>query len=268
MRSRPTTTSLTRPREMALLPARRAPAAVYLAIALAWGVVVAAEAVGASELVHHSALIEGSLHPAAALGLFLVAWQLMTAAMMLPSSMPMIRLYWSTASSQEQPGAALAAFLAGYALVWTVFGALALLSDLIFHEVVHSWVWLGARPHLISGAALIVAGAFQFSKLKDKCLEKCRHPGIYLMRHYRRGVAEAFRLGRGHGLFCLGCCWALMLLMFAVGLANLAWMAALAAVMAYEKIGRHGRDLTPAVGIALLGAGVAVIVFAIPFGVS
>ena len=253
---------------MASLAARRGPATVYLAVALAWSVALAAQAVGASELVHHDYLIEGGLHPAAALGLFLLAWQLMIAAMMLPLSMPMIRLYWATARSQERPGAALASFLAGYALVWTVFGALALLSDLMLHRLVHSWEWIGAHPHLIAGSVLIGAGAFQFSKLKDKCLEECRHPGVYLMRHYKRGVPEAFRLGRGHGLFCLGCCWALMLLMFSVGLANLAWMAALAAVMAYEKIGRHGRDLTPAVGIALVGVGLLVIVFAAPLGVS
>lgn len=247
---------------------RRAPTAVYLAIAIAWSVAVGAQAIGATELVHHDELIEGSLHPAVALGLFLVAWQLMTAAMMLPSSMPMIRLYWSTAKSQERPGAALASFLAGYALVWTVFGTLALLGDLALHTVVDRWEWLGARPHLISGVVLIGAGAFQFTKLKDKCLEECRHPGIYLMRHYKRGVAEAFRIGRGHGLFCLGCCWALMLLMFAAGLANLTWMAALAALMAYEKIGRHGRDITAPAGIALIGLGLAVLVFAMPIGVS
>jgi predicted metal-binding membrane protein len=247
---------------------RRAPAAVYLAIALAWSVAVGAQAVGATEFVHHDELIEGSLHPAVTLGLFLVAWQLMTAAMMLPSSMPMIRLYSSTARSQERPGAALASFIGGYALVWTVFGALALLGDLVLHTVVDRWEWIGARPHLISGSVLIGAGSFQFSKLKDKCLEECRHPGIYLMRHYKRGVAEAFRLGRGHGLFCLGCCWALMLLMFAAGLANLTWMAALAALMAYEKIGRRGRELTAPAGVALIGVGLVVIVLAVPLGVS
>ena len=77
-------------------------------------------------------------------------------------------------------------------------------------------------------------------------------PGAYLLRHYRRGTAEAFRTGREHGLFCLGCCWALMLVMFAAGVTNLVWMAGLAAVMAYEKTGRWGRQLTPVVGAALL----------------
>jgi predicted metal-binding membrane protein len=196
----------------------------------------------------------------AALGLFVAAWQLMIVAMMLPSSLPMIRLYWSAAHSQNRPIAALVVFLGGYALVWTGFGTLALLGDLLLHRLVESWDWLAIRPQLISGGVLVTAGAFQFSKLKDRCLTECRHPGIYLMRHYRRGVRQAFRLGREHGLFCLGCCWALMLVMFAAGVANVAWMAALAAVMVYEKVGRQGRGLTPAIGVALLVVGLVVLV--------
>ena len=73
---------------------------------------------------------------------------------------------------------------------------------------------------------------FQFSSLKDRCLTECRHPAAYLLRHYRRGPRAAFRLGWGHGLYCLGCCWALMLVMFSVGVADLGWMAALAALVA------------------------------------
>jgi len=96
------------------------------------------------------------------------------------------------------------------------------------------------------------AGAFQFSDLKERCLSKCRLPGPYMLAHYRRGASGAFRLGSGHGLFCLGCCWALMLVMFAAGVAVLWWMAALTAVMVYEKTGRYGRTLTPVVGLALL----------------
>jgi predicted metal-binding membrane protein len=83
-------------------------------------------------------------------------------------------------------------------------------------------------------------------------LAKCRQPGLYLFARYRRGPAAGFQLGVGHGLFCLGCCWALMLVMFAAGVAMLWWMAALTAVMVYEKTGRHGRALTPVVGIGLL----------------
>ena len=146
----------------------------------------------------------------------------------------------------------MAAFLGGYAAVWTVFGALAFLADLVLHRVVDATPWLQTRPWIVAGALLAVAGAFQFSSLKDKCLDKCRLPRPYLMQHYRRGTAAAFRLGRGHGVFCLGCCWALMLIMFAVGVANLWWMALLGGVMVYEKVGRHGKRLTPVVGVALL----------------
>lgn len=241
-------------------PIRRLPLVIYSAIALAWLVALAAQVSGQSELVHHDFLIEGGLPPAAALGLFIAAWQLMIVAMMLPSSLPMIRLYWASARSQDRPVAALTLFLAGYAVVWTGFGIVALLGDLLLHRFVESSTWLAENPHVISGFVLMTAGSFQFSKLKDRCLTECRHPGVYLMRHYKRGLEAAFRLGRGHGLFCLGCCWALMLVMFAAGVANITWMAAFAAVMVYEKVGRHGRALTPAVGAALLAMGFVVLV--------
>jgi predicted metal-binding membrane protein len=179
----------------------------------------------------------------------------MTAAMMLPSSLPLVRLFWAASQRRE----ALAAFIGGYALVWSVFGFLAFAGDNVVHEVVHALPALEQRPWLIAGSVLVAAGAFQFSKLKDACLEECRHPAVFLMRGYRRGTGAAFRLGRDHGVFCLGCCWALMLVMFAAGFANLVWMAVLAAVTAYEKIGRRGRALTPVLGVALVGWGAVVL---------
>jgi predicted metal-binding membrane protein len=132
-------------------------------------------------------------------------------------------------------------------------------GDIIVHRVVDRWAWLAAHPWLISAGVLALAGAFQFSKLKDACLSKCRMPGTFLLQHYRRGVAAAFALGRRHGVFCIGCCWALMLIGFAAGFANLWWMAALTALMVYEKIGAHGKRVVPAVG-ALLIAWAALIV--------
>jgi predicted metal-binding membrane protein len=101
---------------------------------------------------------------------------------------------------------------------------------------------------------------FQFSDLKDRCLRECRHPGPFLLQHYRRGAAGAFALGRRHGLFCLGCCWALMLVGFAVGVASLWWMAALTAVMVYEKTGRSGDQAVAPIGIALIVAGTLALV--------
>jgi predicted metal-binding membrane protein len=198
----------------------------------------------------------------AALLLFLLAWQVMLAAMMLPSTLPLIRLFEAVSVRQQRSWQVRAAFLAGYAAVWSAFGALAFLGDLNVHHIVDAVPWVQQRPWLIAGGVLVLAGAFQFSTLKEQCLAKCRQPGPYLLAHYRRGAAAAFRLGGGHGLFCLGCCWALMLLMFAVGVAHLVWMAPLTALMVYEKTGRYGRRAARIAGVVLLVWGV--VVFAHP----
>jgi predicted metal-binding membrane protein len=231
----------------------RAPLTVVGAIVVAWALAVGAEISGRGTALHHDALIEGKLPYALALVLFLVAWQAMIAAMMLPSSLPLIRLFEVASRGQERVHRVRGAFLAGYVAVWTGFGAFAFMGDVAVHHTVDATPWLAEREWLIGGTTLALAGAFQFSDLKDKCLSKCRHPAPYLLAHYRRGEGGAFRLGFGHGVFCLGCCWALMLVMFAAGVAMLWWMAALTAVMVYEKTGRYGRAVTPLVGIALLG---------------
>jgi predicted metal-binding membrane protein len=121
------------------------------------------------------------------------------------------------------------------------------------HALVDRWTWLEEHPGLILGSTLALAGAFQFSSLKDACLEKCRHPAMFMMRHYRRGTRGAFELGARHGVFCLGCCWALMLLMFAVGMASLPLMAVLAVLMYHEKARPSGARVVPLTGALLLG---------------
>jgi predicted metal-binding membrane protein len=183
----------------------------------------------------------------------------MVVAMMLPASLPLIRLFDRVAANQPRPLRAKAAFLDGYATVWTGFGAAAFVGDLGIHRLVGRWEWLAARPSLIGGAVLLLAGGFQFSNLKDRCLRVCRHPAGYLLQHYRRGTAAAFRLGAGHGLFCVGCCWALMLVAFAAGVANLWWMAALTAVMVFEKTGRGGRRGVRPIGFGLVALGVLMV---------
>jgi predicted metal-binding membrane protein len=237
----------------------RVPPAVLGAIAIAWALAVGAEISGRGSALHHDTLIEGKLPYALALVLFLIAWQAMVAAMMLPSSLPLVRLFTAAATAQPRPRAALAALLGGYALVWTAFGSLAFVGDTLVHATVDRTPWLQHHEWLIAGGTLAIAGAFQFSRLKDRCLEVCRHPGAFLLRHYERGSAGGFALGRRHGLFCLGCCWALMLLMFAAGVANLWWMAGLTALMVYEKTGAGGRRAVPVAGIALLICAVLVL---------
>ena len=235
--------------------------------ALVWGVVLTSWALalvaGLTDrggLLDHDALLERpTLAWPLTLLVFLLAWQVMTGAMMLPTSLPLIWLFARASRRQARPRLALAAFLAAYAAVWTGFALLALAGDTALHALVDRWAWLSDRPWLISGLALLGAGAFQFSPLKERCLRECRHPLSFLMHHYGRGVRAAWELGIRHGLFCLGCCWALMLVMFAVGVGNLAWMAGLTGVMLVEKTARWGRRLVPVVGTALVTAGVLVL---------
>ena len=238
-------------------PARRparVPLVVMAAIALAWAVSVAAQASGLAAYVHHDALLEHGPPFLLALGAFLVAWQLMIAAMMLPSSLPLVRLFAAASRGQRRPGTAMAAFLGGYAVVWSAFGALALGFDLGVHRAVDASGWLSEHDWLIGGSVLALAGGFQFTPLKDACLESCRAPAQFMLRHYQRGAGAGFRLGARHGAFCVGCCWALMLVMFAAGAASLVWMALLTGVMVHEKTRPMGRRAVPVTGLALLGA--------------
>jgi predicted metal-binding membrane protein len=237
----------------------RLPAAVLAAIALAWVAAIAAQAAGAAALLHHDALIEDGVGPLLGLGLFLLAWQVMIAAMMLPSSLPLVRLFAVASARQPDPRAAMTGFLGGYAVVWSAFGALAFALDLGVHAAVGESPWLREHEWLIGGSLLALAGAFQFTSLKDACLDKCRHPGQFMMRFYERGAAGGFRLGARHGGFCVGCCWALMLVMFAAGVASLLWMAALTAVMVHEKTRPAGHEAVPVTGIVLLGAAAVVL---------
>ena len=239
---------------------RRLPLAIPAAIAGAWVLAGAAQLSGAAPAFHHDVLLEGRLPGWAALALFVVAWQAMVAAMMLPSTLPLLRLFARAASGQPRPRVALAAFVGGYALVWTGFGYVAFVGDILLHGLVDRHPWLAERSWLLAGGVLVAAGAFQFTSLKERCLRVCRHPGAFLLRFYERGADGAFRLGRRHGMFCLGCCWALMLVGFAAGVANLWWMAALTALMVYEKTGAGGRRAVPVAGIVLIGWGVLVLV--------
>ena len=233
----------------------RVPATIIVAIAGAWVVAIVAQLTGRAELFGHGTLAEGGAHLGVALGLFLIGWQLMIVAMMLPSSLPLVRMFRAAAAYQPHPSRALVALLAGYAVVWSMFGAAAFLGDVLLHRLVQGWGWLESHPQVIGGSVLIVAGAFQFSDLKDRCLRECRHPGPFLVQRYGRGAGAAFRLGRAHGLFCLGCCWALMLVGFAVGVANLWWMAALTAIMVFEKSGRGGKRAVRPIGLWLILTG-------------
>jgi predicted metal-binding membrane protein len=226
-------------------------------IAAAWFGTVLIEVTGHAGALHHHALIEGEPGEAAppplwlAISIFLVAWQLMIGAMMLPAS---VRALGVLGGSRlvTRSAVAVAGFLVAYFIVWTVFGLAAFIGDVGLHRVVDATPALAERPWLIQAATLALAGAWQLLPLRRRALEACRHPKARAMpRSGDAGVG--FRVGLGHALDCLACSWALMLLMFAAGFANLGWMLILAAVMAYEALGRHGATFGKAVGLGLLG---------------
>jgi len=221
------------------------------AIVAAWAVCVWAEMSGNAAHVHHHALYESGRPFWFAALLVLAAWQLMTAAMMLPSSLGFIRLYAATAGRAPDFPLALILFLGGYFAVWTAFALAAFTGDMQVHRIVDVWPWLAAHATLIPAATLGLAAVYQFTPLKDACLKACRHPAMYLLRHYRRGAFNGLRIGFGHALYCLGCCWALMLVMFAAGVAHLAWMGVLAAIMFVEKATPAGNRVVAPVGAAL-----------------
>lgn len=220
-------------------------------IGAAWIVCIWAETSGASAQVHHHALYESGRPFWLAAIVMLAAWQFMTAAMMLPSSLGFMKMFAAAAAAAPGYGRALAALLAGYFGVWSAFALAAFAGDMQLHRLVDAWPWLGANFQIIPAATLAFAAVYQFTPLKDACLKACRHPGAYLMRHYERGTVNALRIGVGHAAFCVGCCWALMLVMFAAGVAHLAWMGALGAIMLVEKGARGGDRIVAPVGVAL-----------------
>ena len=195
-----------------------------------------------------------------AFALFLIAWQTMIVAMMLPSSLPLVRIFNVASAGAPGRGRALLAFFSGYALIWTAFGGVAFAGDALVHRLIADNAGLRAHQSMIVAGVLTLAGAVQFTPLKDRCLTECRHPGAFLMRHYRRGTGGGFTLGRRHGLFCLGCCWALMLVMFVTGVANLICMGALTVLMVYEKTATRGAKAVPTAGIALLALASVILV--------
>jgi len=150
--------------------------------------------------------------------------------------------------------------ITGYLFIWGAFGIAAHLLDAALHLIVRESVWLAANGWILGAVVLVVAGAFQFGRLRYRCLDQCRSPVGFLVRHWRgrRPSWDALHLGAHHGAFCVGCCWAIMLLMFVVGTGNVGWMLALGATMAVEKNMPWGRRLSRPLGVVLVTWGALV----------
>jgi predicted metal-binding membrane protein len=195
------------------------------------------------------------------LGFYVVTWVVMMAAMMFPSIAPMVLTYARIRRTNRMRGgpvvvAATVVFVAGYLVSWTVAGlgsygvlAAARASDL-------SWEHGG---RYIAGGVIVAAGLYQFTPLKQACLRKCRDPFMFLLTSWRSGRLGALRMGVKHGIWCVGCCWALMAALFALGVMSIGWMAFIAALIAIEKLLPWRRVANLGVAVLLLVLGVSVV---------
>ena len=193
--------------------------------------------------------------------LYAAGWLLMIAAMMLPTTLPLLEIFRRITAGRADAGRLVGLVVAGYACAWLAFGLAAHAADALLHDAAGRIPWLVVNGWAVGAVVLLAAGLFQFSALKYRCLDKCRTPFGFVVGRWRgkAPAREAWLLGIAHGAFCVGCCWALMLLMFVVGTASLGWMLALSALMAAEKNLPGGQRLSAPLGFALLAwAGVLV----------
>jgi predicted metal-binding membrane protein len=230
-----------------------------LAISLAAWLLLAWFSVDMSHPVAQLTMPESPGWSAANLLAIWLMWAVMMAAMMLPSALPMSLTFvqLSVRSGERARGRS---FVAAYLLVWFVFSVAATAAQWVLQAI--GWI----DPMIVSTSAwlnavlLLIAGVYQFSPLKKICLSHCRTPMGFLLGEWRPGPNGAFSMGVRHGLFCLGCCWALMALLFVGGVMNLAWIAALSIAVAVEKMVPGGDRLAIALGVGLIVVGSAKLV--------
>lgn len=232
------------------------PAVAGVAVA-AWALLIAGQAVGLEGVLSHDEILEYGTRPLpTAILIFVLAWQVMIGAMMLPTALPAVGAFSRLAGGRPRPRAGLAVFLGAYFAVWTGFGLAALSFDAGLHALTDTWGWLGDRPFLIAPAVFLLAAVYQFLPVKRRCLAACREPAL-LLADCRAGEG-AWRSGLRHALACLGSNWPLMLVMFAVGTHALWWIGLLTLVLVAEKVLPGWRWTVPGVGVGFGCAGVAV----------
>lgn len=187
-------------------------------------------------------------------------WAFMMVAMMLPSAAPMILLFARFAAQSKHWAANTAIFALSYLIIWVFFSAIAAVSQAgLVSLAAASADALKLVDGKLAGLLLVAVGGYQLSPLKSACLNQCRSPLSFLMRGWRPGWKGALRLGARHGLYCLGCCWALMLLLFAAGVMNLAWIAALTFIVIAEKLAPPIVRMRQAIAISFILGGMLMI---------
>ncbi len=231
---------------------------VPVTIGGAWLTLLVLQLTGAAPALHHHALIEGGSSLWLAIPMFLAGWLVMVVAMMLPASLPTVRVLGSAAAAPCRAPFNVVPFLGSFVAVWLAFGLVAFLGDVALHQLVDATPWLADRPWLIEASIFAIAGGYQFSVTKRRSLAACRHPDDPARPAFQAG-SSSVSSGLRHGAVCLAGSWALMLLMFAQGFSSLPWMLGLTGLMAYETMGRHGDLARVVAGGALLFAALATV---------
>jgi len=265
--------------DTALAAAPRRPQMVVLAAlvalaALAWGYVIwlaAQMAAPSPAIISNMPGMDmngaGMIAPAFALWTFVhflfifTMWAVMMVGMMTPSVTPMVLIYGRVAQQSMAPGRQVAPagwFAAGYLVAWGLFAAFAALAQWGLAVLALITPMMATASHKFGGAVLIAAGAYQWMPIKDACLSQCRAPLSFMQRHggFRASACGSVRLGLLHGMYCVGCCWALMAVLFVVGVMNLLWIAALMIFVLLEKVIPGGRSFSRVAGCAAVGAGI------------
>ncbi|QDZ40432.1 DUF2182 domain-containing protein [Euhalothece natronophila Z-M001] len=213
-------------------------------------------------LITHSVILDITLSAT----FYTTVWLLMCLAMMLPTTLPLLIAWQRLISNHSSRWLLQGLVVAGYLSVWTVFGFLLYIADKMLHGVVLATPWLNQNYWVLGAFTLGLVGVFQFTPIKDYCLQKCRSPLNLVLKAWQQGnlLYQAWWLGVSHGIFCVGCCWALMLLMFVMGMGNFGWMLLLTGAMVIEKNFSWGQRLRAPLGVTFLIGTLIVLVVNIP----
>ncbi|QTP55600.1 DUF2182 domain-containing protein [Billgrantia sulfidoxydans] len=228
-------------------------------IALAWSYLLL-EAASMARMGAMLMPMEPEVRTPAETALLLVMWMVMMAAMMLPGAAPMLLLHATLSRrrrGQGQGAAATGIFALGYLTTWALFSVLAVALQSMLERAALLSPAMAMSSLVAAATVLIAAGLYQWTPLKEACLHHCRSPLEFVLTHWREGASGAFLMGLRHGLYCVGCCWVLMLLLFVGGVMNLVWVAGLALWVLIEKLAPAGRWLSRGLGFVLMAWGAA-----------
>ena len=197
--------------------------------------------------------------PGVRLIMYLGMWTAMMAAMMLPAAAPMILVFGTVYRTKRERGGTFVptwVFVAGYLAVWVGFGTVAWAVGDLGEAIARAYPMVGALGPRVAAAAMIAAGLYQLTPLKQRCLSHCRSPLSFLTHHWRPGTRGAWRMGIDHGVYCVGCCWVLFVLLVLVGLTSLPWMGLITLIVCAEKLLPYGRPVTFGVAGLLVVLGI------------